>query len=824
MHIVLVETTSVRGFDCVAEMADAGIEVSFVTQNLAAHKAGQDAAQMAPAARLIEVPELGQDIDLHAALQGRLGPNRPDGVICRRESFAREVAGLTEALGLPGETRATALLLGDKRAVRQRLADAGLDTVRWRSAATLDDALQAADALGYPLVVKPANGSFSLGVGVVRDRSELAAAWRDAAQTASGFAGGQPAVLLEACLNGTHISVEMLVQDGEPIVYGVAERDPAPPGVTAEVGGYFPALGPQAERAAALARQIAVALGIRHSALHVEMMSTPEGPALIEVNGRVAGHVVMQQISLALARSVTLDLVALATGRKIDLQDAPAAPLRTVALRALWSAHDGIVVRVRPPLAAPAQVVAQELAVEAGRRVHALRANPDRFGYVLATGANRAEAAAAAAEAAAQLLDRLQIARTEAAQTSAPHAAADPDRLHVVLMDRVGPDSWTTHDGRPLFPPERFRTTVVSSSPEAGLRGARPDLLIRMDIFDDPAVAVAACAVHAASPIHRLAAASERALLPAAALRDRFGAPGVPAEEVNRFIDKAGMKTLARRAGIRCADGQVVRTPDDLYAMLARHPVVVVKPRALSGSQGVAVLHSAGEAAAWLAGAYVPDGFLAEEFIDGEMCHIDALVYDGELLWDVSCYLRDTLAYQRGQPLSSVSAGDAPLRAAAGALLQQVVDGWQVRRAVLHLEAFMTPAGLVFCEVAARPGGAGVVDAFMATRGINLMHAKLLIECGEDPRRHRTAPVAEHSAWTVHYTGAGVLDFFDDSAVSASAYRRRVAATPGGQVVGSKFSGTGLSLHVFACPTRQEALALARRAESQVSFRTSPSR
>ena len=34
-----------------------------------------------------------------------------------------------------------------------------------------------------------------------------------------------------------------------------------------------------------------------------------------------------------------------------------------------------------------------------------------------------------------------------------------------------------------------------------------------------------------------------------------------------------------------------------------------------------------------------------------------------------------------------------------------------------------------------RPGGAGIADAFRATRGIHLDRAKLLLDAGDDPRR-----------------------------------------------------------------------------------------
>lgn len=823
MHIVLVETTAVCGFDIVEEMVNAGIEVSFVAQDLKRHLALHDPAKVKRAARLIEVPELGQPCDLATLLRDKLGPNKPDGVICRDEIFARDVANLTQAYGLPGESDATAVLLSDKSAVRDCLKKAGLGSLQWRRVRSVEEALQAGREIGYPLVVKPVSGGFSLGVTIVSDEQGLAAALVAAEQASGGAAAGQAVVLLEEFASGKLVSAEMLVQNGQPLLLGFAERLPCPPGVTAEIGGHFPARFEQLDAARTFAENVVRALGIRNSAVHMEMMITPKGPELVEVNGRIAGYVVMQQMSHALARSITMDLVAVATGTPL----APLGePVATVAIRPLWSDRAGTVTDILPPAPLSADIVMHGLSVKPGSRVAPLRSNSDRFGFVMALGVDQQDATETAAQDAQQLLQRLVIVPDGEAQSSNAASASQverSERTHVLLLDRVGPIGWTLRDGSPLLPPERYRLSVITSSGDGGnMPCAAPDFITRMDVFDHAAVASAANAIHADFPIQRVATLSERLLAPAAALRRRFDAPGDTPVMVNRFIDKAVMKQLARRAGIRCAEGHVVHTPGDLLQLLKRHAKIVVKPRAASGSQGVAMIACEMDAHTWLEQHYVASQFLAEGFVEGEMCHIDALVWNGAISWDMSCYLRDTMAYQRGQPLSSVTVGDAQLRAAAGELLHQVVDAWQVRAAVLHLEAFVNSNGLVFCEVAARPGGAGVVEAFEATRGINLDHAKILLDCGEDPRRLHVQPAAEHAGYTVHYCHAGVLEHFDDSQVAERAFHRRVAALPGQTVLQSRFSGTGLSTHIFAGDTPQAVLDLIRQAESSIRFSVRP--
>jgi len=813
LHILLVETTWVRGFDIVEELVDAGVEVSFVTQDLARHRALVAPAQLARAARLIELPELGQGADLHALLRDNWGPKPPDGVICRIQHYATEIAQLTRALGLPGESPATAELLGDKAAAREKLAQAGLGTLRWRCITGIDEAFDAAARVGYPLVVKPVAGGYSVGVTVVEREDALIAAVTAAMQGSAVNGHRRSRVLLEEFAPGRLVSAELLVQHGEPLLLGFAERDPCPSGVTAEVGGHFPACFDGLDRAREFAFAVIRALGVRDSAIHMELMITPHGPELIEVNGRVAGHVVVQQMSHALGRSVHLDLVAVATGRPV----APVGePVATVALRQLWSDVAGTFGRVAVPAALGRDVVLHGVQATPGARVAALTSNRDRFGFVLAEGLDAQQATENAAAAAARLLAGIEIVPDAGRRIITTAPAADP-RTHVLLIDRVGPSGWTRRDGSPVLPPEGYRVSVFTSSAAEG--GAVPDHLQRMDIFDEAAVLRAAEALHAETPLHRIATRSERVQIPVAQLCRHFGLEGETPVRVNRYIDKAVMKTLARGAGIRHAEGGVLHRAEDLHALLQRHGRVVVKPRASSGSEGVSVLADAAQCDAWLKQVFVPGQFLGECFIDAPMCHIDALVYGGEIVWDVSRYLRDTLAYTSGAPLSSQTLPQGPQRVAALRLLRQVVDAWEIEAATLHLEAFATDGAMTFCEVACRPGGAGIVEAFEATRGINLAHAKILLDCGEDPRRLRSEPAAPYAGWTMHYTrDTGVLAHFDDSLVAAAAYHRKLAAQPGQPIGASCFSGSALSTHTFACGTPGEVMDLLRLTERSVRF------
>ena len=111
------------------------------------------------------------------------------------------------------------------------------------------------------------------------------------------------------------------------------------------------------------------------------------------------------------------------------------------------------------------------------------------------------------------------------------------------------------------------------------------------------------------------------------------------------------------------------------------------------------------------------------------------------------------------------------------------------------------------------------MPAFRATRGIDLRHAKVLIDAGQDPRRILVDPVGAYSGWTLHYSPGGRLLEYDDSAVADRAAYRTVACEVGADTPASDFSGTGLSTHVFVGDDAAEIRRLAALAEQRIVIR-----
>jgi predicted ATP-grasp superfamily ATP-dependent carboligase len=264
----------------------------------------------------------------------------PTGVLNLVDSAAIPVAEIASALGLEFHSPEVARRLSDKLLQRRALRSAGVPTPAFlevpTESASLDlDRLER--EVGFPSVLKPRQGNGSRNVFMVRDRGDL-----ERLLVAGGFRDQEPAgMMLEEFLPRAVVSVsrfdpivsvESFVRDGEVHHLAVTGRLPfAQP--FRETGLVLPSdLSPanttEAERAATAA---ITALDVRVGCLHTEVKFTPDGPRIIEVNGRIGGGIPqlvhlangetsVQRLAMQLALGVPSGLVLPITYSRIGWQ------------------------------------------------------------------------------------------------------------------------------------------------------------------------------------------------------------------------------------------------------------------------------------------------------------------------------------------------------------------------------------------------------------------------------------------------------------------------------------------------------------------------
>ncbi|MEU9041625.1 MULTISPECIES: ATP-grasp domain-containing protein [unclassified Kitasatospora] len=221
-----------------------------------------------------------------------LGGLRPTAVIAASEYGVLLADELATRLGLPHHRPEQAAARRDKELMVRALEQAGVPAARTgsvRDEAELTDLLARWDS--YPVMVKPRDSAGSDGCTISADPETALTAFRAIVDRQNLMGEVNDDVLVQEFLTGTQYIVNTVSIDGRHLVSEVyAERidhiDGAPvlrhiisrpqlDAAEAELVGYV--------------LDCLDALGIREGAAHTEVMLTPAGPRLVEVNSRVMG-------------------------------------------------------------------------------------------------------------------------------------------------------------------------------------------------------------------------------------------------------------------------------------------------------------------------------------------------------------------------------------------------------------------------------------------------------------------------------------------------------------------------------------------------------
>ncbi|MCF3180118.1 hypothetical protein IPZ70_09205 [Streptomyces polychromogenes] len=272
------------------------------------------AARLAEVARVLDVTGLppGQR---HAALRAL----DPDGITTFSEYRLAATAELAQACGLTFHPPHVAAVLVDKERQRTRLREAGVQSTRCVAVRTAAQVPAALAEVGLPAVVKPRSGAGSV------DTCRVDSAGQAMAVAEEFLAGGGAEFVLEEYLEGDpdaagpgfgdYVSVESVSSGGAVRHVCVTGKLPlAEP--FRETGMFQPAAlsEPLARQVLALTGAALRALGVTDGVTHTEIKLTPDGPRLIEVNGRMGGYV-----GSLLRRSTRFDLLRAALRAALGL-------------------------------------------------------------------------------------------------------------------------------------------------------------------------------------------------------------------------------------------------------------------------------------------------------------------------------------------------------------------------------------------------------------------------------------------------------------------------------------------------------------------------
>jgi hypothetical protein len=211
-----------------------------------------------------------------------------DRIECLWEPGIMLAAGLREALELPGMKREQALLFRDKERMKQALDRVGIRTPRHRRATDESQVREAAEALGFPLILKPIAGAGSADTHRVDDAAAL--------EATLPLVRHVEELSVEEYIDGEEYTFDTICAGGRVLYHNVSWYRPRPLiGRTVEwispqtVGLRDPAAEPLAE-GCRMGRAVLEALGFEAGFTHMEWFRKPDGEAVFgEIAARPPG-------------------------------------------------------------------------------------------------------------------------------------------------------------------------------------------------------------------------------------------------------------------------------------------------------------------------------------------------------------------------------------------------------------------------------------------------------------------------------------------------------------------------------------------------------
>lgn len=168
----------------------------------------------------IHVRSLWDEDAVIAALRERLRGQSLDRIECLWEPAIILAARLREVFGVPGLGVEQATPFRDKERMKQVLDQANIRTPRHVAASTAAEVWEAAEGIGYPVIIKPIAGAGSADTYRVNDRNELRAVLPRLRHVSS--------VSVEEFVDGEEFTFDAITVGGKIAYYNIAWYRPRP--------------------------------------------------------------------------------------------------------------------------------------------------------------------------------------------------------------------------------------------------------------------------------------------------------------------------------------------------------------------------------------------------------------------------------------------------------------------------------------------------------------------------------------------------------------------------------------------------------------------
>ncbi|MEV6209044.1 ATP-grasp domain-containing protein [Kitasatospora sp. NPDC051914] len=369
--------------------------------------------------------------------------------------------------------------------------------------------------------------------------------------------------------------------------------------------------------------------------------------------------------------------------------------------------------------------------------------------------------------------------------------------------------------GRPYLDAAARLGLRVRAVESAAAWDSRPtdlaETFYRVDGHEEEAWAGAVAAAVAERVPDGVISFAEPQVMAGALVQERLGLPGPSLHAAVVSRNKALQRATFAAQGIAQPEHLLVSDLAEAREWMLERLPVVVKPLTLAGSEGVELVRTAAEADDIVARRSAEGKVLVEEAVEGPEYSWEALVRDGEVLFENVTAKETTLppyfvelTHRPGHRFD-----DAELAQQVRKLTYGVLAAIGMRTGLVHLEFKVGRRGPALMEIAVRTPGDYLPDAISLSYGFDLYEAVVRLALGLPvDELVRTSPVS-WSATHFPITDPGTIksiEGVDDASAHPSVVRVRLRKRPGDLVrpLTSSSQRMGHVLVNAASPTERE--------------------
>ncbi len=253
-------------------------------------------------------------------------------------------------------------------------------------------------------------------------------------------------------------------------------------------------------------------------------------------------------------------------------------------------------------------------------------------------------------------------------------------------------------------------------------------------------------------PTH-IVALEEGDVITAGRLREHFGLSGMYSSQSRLFRDKHSMRCESKQSGILQADFVHALNYQEVGEFMERVPAPwVLKPRADASAIGIKKLEESEQVWRTIdalnqnqALSERADAYLLEEFIEGEVYHVDSLVSDGQVAVGFANRYGSAplkIAVEGGVSTSYTIEYDSDEYRQLLSANQKVLNAFGFEQGVTHAEFIKSRKNgeFYFLEIGSRVGGAYTAEAIEAASGLNIWREWARIEMATDDEPYLPQP------------------------------------------------------------------------------------